>query len=242
MSEVILFVFEGKKTEETALRSFKNYYLRDGKSTLIHATYNTSIYSLYKQLKNDQFLDLVEVLRDRDKDNKERLDGISRDDISEIYLFFDYDGHVSNADDGKLRDMLGFYNNETENGQLFVSYPMVESLKHVHEQVDFSKTQVQAKMDINYKGLVASNGCANYRDMTALTWEQWKYLLSEHCKKANLVVNDAFELPNSQLLQNEIFEAQLEKFITPSAMVCVLSAFPLLILHYYGVEKLSEMV
>lgn len=65
----------------------------------------------------------------------EKVD-ISRDEISEIYLFFDHDGHSHLANREKLENMLQYFNNETENGKLYVSYPMVESLKQQEKYID----------------------------------------------------------------------------------------------------------
>ena len=36
------------------------------------------------------------MLREEHEELKEQLEGISRDDFSEVYLFFDYDGHQNN--------------------------------------------------------------------------------------------------------------------------------------------------
>ena len=57
-------------------------------------------------------------------------------DFSEVYLFFDYDGHHNNIPkklSGKdaLEEMLETFNNETELGKLYVSYPMVEAIKEI---------------------------------------------------------------------------------------------------------------
>ena len=58
------------------------------------------------------------------------MEGLSRDDFSEVFLFFDYDVHQTNlgkADDGDvINQMLESFDNETENGKLYISYPMVQ--------------------------------------------------------------------------------------------------------------------
>ena len=60
----------------------------------------------------------------------ERFD---REDFSEGYLFFDYDGHQKNLskydEKDALEQMLMSFDNETENGKLYISYPMVEALR-----------------------------------------------------------------------------------------------------------------
>lgn len=89
---------------------------------------------LWKKLKADDFAtDIIEVLRESNKKIREQLEGLSRDDFSEVFLFFDYDVHQTNlgkADDGDvINQMLESFDNETENGKLYISYPMVEALR-----------------------------------------------------------------------------------------------------------------
>ena len=61
------------------------------------------------------------------------MEGLSRDDFSEVFLFFDYDAHQTNlgkSDDvDVINQMLESFDNETENGKLYISYPMVEALR-----------------------------------------------------------------------------------------------------------------
>lgn len=52
---------------------------------------------LWKKLKADEFdTDIIEVLRERNTEIRKQLTGLSRDDFSEVYLFFDYDVHQTN--------------------------------------------------------------------------------------------------------------------------------------------------
>ena len=58
---------------------------------------------------------------------------MTRDDFSEVYLLFDYDTHQTNLgrkdDVDAVAQMLESFDNETENGKLYISYPMVEALR-----------------------------------------------------------------------------------------------------------------
>ena len=89
---------------------------------------------LWKKLKADDFdTDIIEVLRESNDDISKQLDGLSRDDFSEVYLFFDYDMHQTNLgkedDADAVKQMLESFDNETVNGKLYISYPMVEALR-----------------------------------------------------------------------------------------------------------------
>ena len=92
------------------------------------------------------YLDLVSVLRTRlaaDPDNPLR-DIEDSSEISEIYLFFDYDIHNQNKDgtfsyaelNDQLRTMVEFFDDETGHGKLYVNYPMVESIRYTKKLPD----------------------------------------------------------------------------------------------------------
>ena len=62
---------------------------------------------LWKKLKEDDFdTDIIEVLREEHEELKRQLEGINRDDFSEVYLFFDYDGHQNNLSEDDDSDVL----------------------------------------------------------------------------------------------------------------------------------------
>ncbi len=243
MSKIILYVFEGQKPEQKIFDSLKKYFLDENGHSSLCATFNADIYLLYQKLQCDDFsIDLIEELRPK---NQNILAGIERKNIAEIYLFFDYDGHAANkdktlrADDSHLKEMLSYFNNETENGKLYLSYPMVEAIKHLKNGVNFQDTVVPAKTNIGYKNLVSQNCDHCYNQIEKLTFEHWKTIVEEHCKKLNFIMNESFSFPEKIFEQLDIFNAQLVKYITPKNEVAVLSAFPILLLDYYGVQKLS---
>ncbi len=125
----ILFVFEGKK-EEAVINSLKRSFVF--KNTIITCVYCTTIYKLYNDISQDPYLDIFVLLKNM-KENNEVLKEFVRNDFAEIYLFFDYDGHATNANDSKLEPLLTFFNEETEKGKLYLSYPMLEAIRHIED-------------------------------------------------------------------------------------------------------------
>lgn len=119
-----LFIFEGQSAEVKIVQTLeKNFFNR---SIGIKCVFDAEIYQLYKKMEeNEDFpLDLDNLLKERSEKNKQELKDYNRDSFESVYLFFDYDAHSSMADDEKLKKMLSFFNNETENGMLYISYPM----------------------------------------------------------------------------------------------------------------------
>ncbi len=233
----ILIVFEGEVTEKNILDNLRKYYLNTHTNTIVYGFHCGEIYSLYNKLKNDRDLELFPLLKDNLKYKNTELQNIERYQVSEIYLFFDFDGHSSSADNTKLQHMLELFDDETgDHGKLYISYPMVEAIKHLKAGIDFKN--VTAESNKNYKQLVSDNSNNKLKNLKTLTNKDWKFIIDEHSKKANFIVNNNYEFPSNIIEQINIFENQKLKYININNKVAVLSAFPLFLLDYYGVEKL----
>ncbi len=238
MSNKVLFVFEGDKTEAQILSNLQTFFL--DASTTVKCVYGAEIYQIYKDIKDDDDLDTFNFIRERTTKNKEVLDGLNRSDFAEIYMFFDYDGHSSLADDGKLKELLVFFNEETEKGKLYVSYPMVEALKHICDNSTFKDLTVECKKNIGYKNIVHKSAINELKSFNKYELNTWKALITVHLKKANFIINDTYTLPNELLSQILIFSKQLEKYINTNSIIAVLSAFPLFLHDYYGNEEIKR--
>ena len=128
------FIVEGEVREPQIIDNISKVFFAHGNFKIITLPAEENIYMLWKKLKADDFdTDIIEVLRESNDVIREQLEGLSRDDFSEVYLFFDYDMHQTNLgkeDDADAVDqMLESFDNETENGKLYISYPMVEALR-----------------------------------------------------------------------------------------------------------------
>jgi len=132
----ILFVFEGESTEDKLVKSFMKFFFKE--KTVIKYAFCAEIYQLHKAISKDPDLDTFSLLKDKPL-NKEVLNEYDRNDFAEIYLFFDYDGHSTLADDNSLELMLKIFDEETESGKLLISYPMVESIKYLSNELTLRK-------------------------------------------------------------------------------------------------------
>ena len=233
----ILMIFEGKKTEPQILKSLEKYFLNEKEETIIKAIFGTTIYSLYQKfISFDEFDDDLDTFTLAQIMNSE-LENISKEQIAEIYLFFDYDKHATNSDDECLKEMLKVFNNETEKGKLYISYPMVEAIKHFESKVDFKDTK--AKCEKKYKKNVEEKCDEEFKHFNRYSKENWDYIVKEHSKKANYIVTDNFSFPNNLIEQNEIFEKQKEQYIKDKK-VFVLGSFPIFLLDYYGTDRFRK--
>lgn len=235
----ILVVFEGLVTEKTIFNNLKQYFLNENENTIVYGFHCGEIYSLYNKLEKDEDLELFTLLQEKLKDTNPELQSIKKNQVSELYLFFDYDGHSISADDNKLKHMLELFDNETNDyGKLYISYPMVEAIKHLKDAVDFKDTIEESQK--TYKETVSRNCNNSLQHIHKLNQEDWNFIINQNSKKANFIVNDTFEFPTSIIEQLEIFNNQKSKYIDKENKVSVLSAFPIFLLDYYGIDKFKQ--
>jgi hypothetical protein len=129
MSYKILFIFEGQKTEPKIGDCLQHHFFSED-SSIIYSVFGSNIYSLYDVLRRDEHADVFEVLKEQ-MPSSQGLQDLDSSDIGEIYLFFDHDGHDTRADNSKILNLLATFNNETDNGLLYINYPMVEAIKEL---------------------------------------------------------------------------------------------------------------
>lgn len=138
------FIVEGEAREPQVIDNISKVFFKNGNFKIITLPAGENIYMLWKKLKSDNFdTDIIEVLRESNKKIREQLAGLSRDDFSEVFLFFDYDARQINlgkADDGDvLNQMLESFDNKIEDGKLYISYPTValhweKYFQHIREK------------------------------------------------------------------------------------------------------------
>lgn len=246
MGDVVLLVFEGQKPENMISKSLESHYFNETTGSVIRTTFGADIYQLWRKVAEDEFLDLLEVLRESGEQNQEVLRDIIREQVSQIFLFFDYDGHSGAASYEAIQSMLAHFNDESDNGKLYISYPMVEAFRHINPQSDFSETTFDVKHGTRYKEQVHIDCSASFQDVRNFEKSHWNHILLENYKKANLIVHGSYEKPEFKRLietlrQEHIFNGQLEKYISPLGKVAVLSSFPFFIIEYFGESVFSSI-
>ena len=247
---MILFVFEGKKKEPAIFDSLRNLFFK-GEESVVVCTYNTDFHSLYKSLIENDW-ELFYVLRERLQERGEdTLDGYLASDFSQTYLFFDYDFHNShislNEQNRRLEELLSFFNEETENGKLYINYPMVESIVYTKQLKDsqFDDYVVSRRDCHRFKELAAN--FSFYPDTSFLivnnnnnvpdeeVRHNWELLKFQHVTKANLLCNGikgTMPVHKSSIAQSHIFKAQRKKYVDTKDSVSILNSFPIFVYEY----------
>lgn len=237
------FVVEGEAREPLIIDNISKVFFKHANFKIITLPAGQNIYMLWKKLKDDDFdTDIIEVLREEHEELKEQLEGISRDDFSEVYLFFDYDGHQNNLsqedDSDVLEQMLESFDNETENGKLYISYPMVEALRDFEEGKCGKEGQCFvpiAEME-NYKSVSAEHSFhPSFKDYDITVW---KSLIDVFAMRISCLMGCDSAITYEQYTEeaSPFSIYKMEENEIQEQRVFVLSAFPEFLLDYFGVK------
>jgi hypothetical protein len=263
---MILFIFEGKD-DKTYFESIKRLFFPE-KSDSFVCTYNSNIYSLYSKLQDHETLHgmlevntvsvFKEILLEK---GDETLKDIREDEVSEIYLFFDYDfqedARTLEENNKRLSELLEYFTDETESGKLYINYPMVESLRYTKELPDndywnYSVTRQRCQEEkfkhqvheFSFYGANLEYIILTFKPADDETKKQekintvkknWQHLIVMNVSKSNYICNNKYEIPDEADSQKDIFENQLSKYVgTEDCKVAILNSFPIFIFDYFG--------
>ena len=260
---MILFIFEGKRTEPNLFKTIEKLYFQNRDERKVYC-FGYNIYELYKLMNESDFTeDLITVIRSKmaTRNDHSIPDDVDTSDFSEIFLFFDYDFQNKNLPlpelNKQLEVMLDFFSDETENGKLYINYPMVESIRCTNELPD----------ELFYKYIVSHKDCSDFKNYIVKEFdfyksydfiqlpidkktnhlrtvskeqeirvrENWDYLKNQNIKKANYICNkiNAYTKDKQSISQRNILKSQIEKHVLPHNRVSILNAFPLFLFEYF---------
>lgn len=237
------FIVEGEVREPQIIDNISRVFFLHENYKVITLPAGENIYMLWKQMKEDDFdTDIIEILRESNDGIKKQLAGLSRDDFSEVYLFFDYDAHQTNLENAIREDvvyqMLESFDNETENGKLYISYPMVEALRDYEPEKcgNGEECFVEIKDLGNYKNISAArayNPRFKEYDITI-----WKNIIDIFAMRVSCLygMTDVmkYEQYSNEVTPSEIYA--MEEKETEKQRVFILSAFPEFLVDYFGVK------
>lgn len=267
---MILFVFEGDVKERSIVETMHLLYpeLCDEDPDMVLCSFGTDARTLYKRfMKLEKYggvADIVQVLKEKHSKNpNDDIHKIEKEsDVTRIYLFFDYDFHCRGLSLNEYHKMLIYllerFDNETEEGKLYISYPMTEALldtrandeqKKGHQAVCISEAK-SYKSAVGVLGMhnkiiaqKGKKGQVSDKEVDQLRTE-WTAQSELHLCRAVDLSEGRFELPNDlgEIAQNRIFEKQQGFACSTEQYVYVLSPFPLFLAEYFGIERSREIL
>lgn len=227
MNKKILLIVEGEKTEVDILGNSKKGLLSIIESDYEIVTFKNPIYELYDAYIHGEYDDLVSYLR-CEKGLQIDDDILSKEAFSAIYLVFDFEAHYHKYSDKKIKDLLRVFNDETENGKLYINYPMVEAYYHLERKPDdkyndrmVNLTNLTGK---KYKTLVHTTTCFKTNNFTK---KDICFIIMQNYNKAQLIC----DFKEKEINHMKILNEQL-KLKNKCNKIYVLSTFPFLLLDY----------
>lgn len=234
MARKMLLVVEGAKAEPRLIKRLLEVYGLDADYEIV--PYKTNIHVLYSDMFSNRedvgMLTLTDVLKERETEPEKR--DILNQDYSDVLLIFDYDPQDDKFDSGHLLEMQSYFNESTDEGKLFINYPMVESCRHFSRLPDPDFLNRKTGECKQYKKVVNNETCR--QDVSKLTKEDMDLIISMVLQKSLTICNKAYNandaegnLENLDLL--EVLGMQNREW-EQNDMVWVLGTCPLFICDY----------
>lgn len=224
----ILLIVEGAKSEfELFMKAISEFEFSSDFKIYV---YNTNIYELYERmfLGNESeldYLDLLTTLKSRDSN-----DSVLNEKFTDVLLVFDYEPQDNRFSIERINLMLKYFNESTDNGKLFINYPMFESFKHLKSSPDPEYKNRFVELSVvksgGYKKLVGSE--TRYHDIKNYDKNHIKSIIIHNVKKANYIANKNYEIENIDLksvyfkLSNEDILTEQNDFMQNSEKIHIL--------------------
>jgi hypothetical protein len=240
----ILILLEGEKLDKNIIENLKDIHkFNDNIEVII---YKTNIHILYDHIKNEYGttwpVKIIPLLR-----KKIQNFNLQDSDIGQIYLFFDSDMQAPQANNERLEEMFKYFNDETKNGKLYISYPMVEAFFDIDfEQEEYYKNKEIMGTDyVNYKS--DKNVKVNILKHQDILKDKNKIdiIFKQNIKKLNYIINTDFSFLDYEsyiyISEIDIFNSQVKKYGDLKIKVSILSPFPKFFIDYFGKPLYEEL-
>lgn len=248
----IAVIIEGVDYERKIINSIKrNFFMKDNKAlyTIIPLPMAGNIYEIWNELKTDSYLDVIELVRERTSQAKQALDDLNREAFSEVYLFFDYDSHQNNLKasenvDKVLLEMLETFDNETENGKLYISYPMAEAIRDsiVGSCCTYTKNCFYKIVGREYKKISGNDNTLSH--IGSYTRNKWGDFINIYRGRMACLYNKSSLLSIKECKQispTQIHQMQKNNETENELGIEVLSAFPKFLIDYFKEDYLENL-
>lgn len=193
----VLFIVEGKRGEPRLLKRMHNVLFGTHPGNICY--HGTVIHDLISRLFVDGFLDetldVVSVLRESVDDPERRM--ILEQEYSDVYLVFDMDPHDPRYDSNMLKTAIRFFSDSTDNGKLYLNYPMLESYRHLKMHYDPGYLNRVVKTDSlgGYKHIVETESHPDFKQLGDYTEETFREIIVMNLQKANWMMGNGGRIP-----------------------------------------------
>lgn len=229
----ILCVFEGESREPKYFNSLRAAFFGD--NDIYYCCYGNDLYELFDELEDDEDLNIFDLIEEKNtvEGNKKLFENYTSEDFSQVFMFFDFECHDDKFDIEKIKKMVSLFSDETSVGKLFISYPMIESVRDIPSLETFIGHKVHLKNAVGklYKPLSVS-GIADYQDPRKVCVDRWTNLIRVSVEKTNYMTSGQHGQYNL-VQQTDILNSQIH-LMEQESHLYVLCSFPLFAFHQKG--------
>lgn len=241
-SKNILLIVEGEVDETGFIDVAKTICFND--TIVMYFVYGTSIYELYEELRDDEYIDIKNLLKVKAKGDPDKVCTLSNK-FSDIYLIFDLDPHYHKYSPDSIMEMLQYFKDSMNQGRLYINYPMMQSYKH------FSKFPSAKYKDLDvyvcdcsrYKDTVDKESCI--KDLKRYNFELISQIVKHNVFKCNYILSQRYETVDYNDYRNfdfsKILALQLLK-IKNSEKLYVLNTSVFMIIDYLNRDSMFKSI
>ncbi len=186
----ILLVVEGEDDEPKLFKRIFSCFKEIGLSEDNICVYGTSLWVLNDNLRRDfgddwynEEIDFLEYIKSKKPELCDKK-------ITDIFLVFDYERQDHRFNPEKLMNMQRFFSNSTENGQLYLNYPMIEAYRHMKKPLpDIEFLDRACPCDLLFQGKYKERVGAEskFTQLSKISREDFRELVMHNLCKASRV-------------------------------------------------------
>ena len=217
----ILVLVEGSRRETALMNHLLAIYGIGERHQIV--SYNTNIHVLYNSMFKDEdpnTLDLLQVLKEREKDEVKRA--VFDERFSDILLIFDLDPQDDLYSENKIQQMLEFFCESSENGKLYINYPTAESFYHMRTipdpQYNLYTVTLNELKEKTYKTRVNAESRDHDFRKFAQTKDECDVVILQNVSKAFLITGQSITNAILPPPATEILHKQSTKLITEDCL------------------------
>lgn len=244
-NNLIAMIVEGRDYEPRIIESIDKCFFKNknGNIKFVPLPADQNIYMLWRRYIKFDDVDIIEVIRDFSEITKKSLEGYNRDSFSEVYLFMDLDKQQNNLPkdvnpNEVVQEMLKTFDNETENGKLYISYPMAEAIEdHISNgcRPKNGKCYVNP-YDKKYKDIIAKN--RNDKYIESLNNSDWNDFINIYQQRLTCLFNKKERISIKECKEINPYSIYMKQQDNQEGKILVISAFPEFIIDYFKTEKI----
>lgn len=188
MTKRILFIVEGKKTEPRFIKKMMSTLgLAEEKEIY---SFGTNIHVLYDKVFGNADPEEVDLLLSLKSIADDEGKQILSQSYTDVYLVFDVEVHDPRFNPDHISELLNHFYDSTEEGKLYLNYPMMESYRHMRSlpDPDYLGSVIRLEDIPHYKRIVGDECCDELRDPNSIDGLKMREIALANAKKYLLLV------------------------------------------------------